>query len=135
MSHPRDHEVVDGRRPGSERCKVCSWVFPCRDAAYCGHLDCLEFNEKAGKAPRCYLCHGKLTGERNTEGATWGLMELRGQTKAACYCCRDQWARLPQNHRMSLARGYTLLACDHIFADKLGTGQTTSEELQVLVDA
>lgn len=101
MTHKDDHVVKPGRRPGSERCTVCSWTYPCREET-CGHLDCMEFR---GHLAQCHYCEKRVRGSpgsicspsstiselRQTAGdvATWTSWNVHGVLRAVHYTCRD----------------------------------------------
>jgi hypothetical protein len=101
MSRVHDHDVVPGRKPGTERCKNCSWRFPCPDND-CAHSDCMEFR---GELPRCHYCRERVQGspagfssrpcpnlsllEKDDPSGSWTRWSVRGHTRAVHYCCRD----------------------------------------------
>jgi hypothetical protein len=101
VTHSADHIVVTGRKPGTERCKQCSWTFPCRETT-CGHLDCIEFR---GELPHCHYCNKRVQGSpasmrsatsqlkelRNwDDNGTWTTWSIHGVTRAVHYSCRDK---------------------------------------------
>lgn len=101
MKHTQDHEVVDGRKPGTSRCTDCNWRFPCPDND-CGHGDCMEFR---GELPRCHHCRERVQGspsgfsfspcpglpqlEKSEPEGSWTRWDVHGHTRAVHYCCRD----------------------------------------------
>lgn len=101
MSHTADHVTAPGRRPGAERCRSCSWTFPCRDRD-CGHGDCIDFR---GELPLCHYCGKRVQGspagfssrpsqnvlelENDDPAGSWTRWSVRGVTRAVHYCCRD----------------------------------------------
>lgn len=101
MSHTREHTVIDGRKPGSQRCRDCSWTYPCRGND-CGHSDCIEFR---GELPLCHYCRKRVQGspagfsvrpcpnvpelEKDDPESAWTRWSVRGVTRAVHYCCRD----------------------------------------------
>jgi hypothetical protein len=103
--------VVPGRKPGTERCKDCSWVFPCREDS-CGHMDCIDFK---GELPRCHYCDKRVQGspggicspssqvpEMRVDGgpdASWTPWSVRGVTRAVHYTCRSQHATAEERAR------------------------------------
>jgi hypothetical protein len=101
MSHTCQHDVKPGRKPGTERCKLCSWAFPCRGND-CGHLDCIEFR---AELPVCHHCQKRVQGSPGGvcspsatfepiraaigEEASWTVWSVRGITRAVHYTCRS----------------------------------------------
>lgn len=101
MSRTCHHNVVSGRKPGTERCTNCSWVFPCRDND-CAHGDCMEFR---AELPRCHHCRKRVQGSPGGfrlpdsalpelrvyggDNASWTAWSVRGLTRAVHYSCRD----------------------------------------------
>ncbi len=101
MSRCTHEEVVPGRKPGTERCKACSWVFPCRSND-CGHIECIDFR---GELPICHFCRKRVKGSPASirsvtatmpelqnwdDDGTWTPWSVRGVTRAVHYVCRDQ---------------------------------------------
>src|SRR6185369_9559036 len=95
-----DHETAPGRKEGSERCKKCSWTFPCREQT-CAHMDCLEFRKEL---PKCYYCGKRVEGNpggvcspssaftpiaKSDRDASWMPWNVRGHTRAVHYTCRE----------------------------------------------
>lgn len=93
------HERVEGRKPGTERCKKCSWTFPCADKN-CGHSDCIDFR---GELPKCYYCGTKVDGNPSNfrvanaqveelrvadPNGSWGTGNVVGCARSFHHACR-----------------------------------------------
>jgi hypothetical protein len=80
-----NHNIVPGRKEGTERCTKCSWRFPCPEAT-CAHADCLEAK---GVPPKCYYCMKRVEGPMDDKWTRWSV---RGHTRAVHYTCRSEHA-------------------------------------------
>jgi hypothetical protein len=102
-AHKDSHVVKEGRRPGSERCKVCSWTFPCRERRAGTGLH--GVSRRAAALPLLQQAGPGVTGEharsstssipelRNwDDNATWTSWNVHGVTRAVHYSCRDKVA-------------------------------------------
>lgn len=124
------HEFHPSKRGNYESCG-CGERFPCAEKD-CGHPGCWEAR---GKPPVCHFCTEKLTGDHNTETATWGGMNIRNHTRAAHYCCRDANSSTPRRDIACRAKGpnsYYPETCTHNFE---GKEQLTKETVKLLADA
>ena len=142
MSRCKHDSVVAGRKPGTERCKDCSWVFPCRGND-CGHMECIEFR---AELPVCHYCQkrvqGSPAGVRSPAStfapiasfggpdASWTPWSVRGVTRAVHYCCRDAVASPSEIRRWG-----EKTPCDHEFDGKGVVGQDDSEQAEEAQEA
>lgn len=95
MSQCKHQNRVSGKKPGTETCKDCSWMFPCRES--CGHSDCIEFN---AALPTCWFCKKTVTGNPSNFGVPgcsmlkvdpngkWGTIPVHGVTRALHWECK-----------------------------------------------
>lgn len=94
-----EHELAPGRKEGTERCRKCSWAYPCREEN-CGHSDCIEFR---GELPRCYYCKKRVEGPPTSfanakselevlrvgsKDGTWGTGNVVGVNRSFHHACR-----------------------------------------------
>lgn len=95
----KKHERVDGKKPGTLKCKNCSWRFPCPENT-CGHADCIEFREKA---PDCHCCGKPVEGhptnfsmpnsayeqiQKSDKNGSWATGSILGCARSFHHACR-----------------------------------------------
>jgi hypothetical protein len=134
-----EHDVVAGRKPGTERCRKCSWTFPCREET-CSHFECIDFR---GKLPKCYYCLGRVVGSpggrssatavlevlrvSGGDSASWTPWSVRNISRAVHYCCREAVASLEERKRWGTEN--ETVNCKHEFDGKGVVGQDASQQV------